>query len=778
MHTRTLLVLLFSSCLLSVGVAKSADLLVEAESFTTKGGWVLDNQSMNQMGSPYLLAHGLGVPVENAVTMIDVKTAGQYRVWVRTRDWVKTWGKEGAPGRFELILNGRALPTLFGTEKAEWHWQDGGKITLDVGKNRLELHDLTGFDGRCDAILFTTDLGFIPPENGKELASFRRDMLDLPDEPESMGHYDLVVIGGGIAGCCAAISAARLGSTVALIQNRPVLGGNNSSEVRVGLSGMIAQQPYSNLGYIMDELGGVGYATNWEANQDTSLQRSRQIRYLYNKYPEKVFDNAGPPSNYEDEKKLNLIRSHDNISLFLNMQVINVRKIGNRITAVIGKDIQTGKEYLFEGILFSDCTGDGEVGFLAGADYRMGRESKAETSEPRAPQKADQLVMGTSVQWYTEDTEEESAFPECPWAVEFDEKTCIPITRGDWDWEAGLDKNQITDIEYIRDYALRAVYGNWAYLKNHSKEKAQYANKKLAWVAYIGGKRESRRLLGDVILKEQDILNDVQYEDASFTTTWGVDLHYPKPIPGLKEEPFLTYCDVEEIKPYAVPYRCLYSRNIDNLFMAGRDISVTHVALGTVRVMRTGGMMGEVVGMAASLCKRYQTTPRGVYEEHLSELKVLMQKGVGKQGFPEVDRERYTEMGIRLIPWPDSISLDEEATSFSVQGLTSICFPKKWKAVGRLFVKDLQERASLHVKEVDDAAVLSVQENAALLPESFTSRWMEDSVFPVAVACTVMVFDSASTVRASVSSCVSWAVSPALSLPVSSSCPMEAQTSV
>lgn len=162
----------------------------------------------------------------------------------------------------------------------------------------------------------------------------------------------------------------------------------------------------------------------------------------------------------------------------------------------------------------------------------------------RAPLTSDLLVMGTSVQWYAEDTRNVSDFPDCPWAIRFDEKTCIPITRGDWDWEAGLNNDQITEIEYIRDHALRAVYGNWDFLKNKSEKKDQFAKKKLAWVAYIGGKRESRRLMGDLVLREQDILNDIQYEDATFTTTWGVDLHYPKPIQGMKEEPFLSYCDV------------------------------------------------------------------------------------------------------------------------------------------------------------------------------------------------------------------------------------------
>ena len=511
------------------------NIFVETESFDSKGGWVVDNQSMGQMGSPYLLAHGLGVPVENALTMIQVKKTGKYRVWVRTKDWVKQWSQSGSPGRFELLLNGKALKTTFGTEKAEWHWQDGGVIKLKAGANQLELHDLTGFDGRCDAILFTSELEMLPPNEKEELAAFRREMLGIPARPEEGGSYDLVVVGGGIAGCCAAVSAARLGCKVALIHNRPVLGGNNSSEVRVGLSGLIAQQPYPNLGNLMDELGSVGYWNNWEAKRDSSSVRSQQILKILRQHPEKKIHNAGPASNYGDEKKLTLLQNQENLSLFLNMQVVDVKKEGNKITAVIGKDILSGKEYIFNAQLFSDCTGDGEVGFLAGADYRMGRESKEETEEPRAPLVADQLVMGTSVQWYAEDTSEVSSFPDCPWAIQFTEKTCIPITRGDWNWEAGLDKNQITEIEYIRDHALRAVYGNWDFLKNKSEKKEKFAKKKLAWVAYIGGKRESRRLMGDLILREQDVLNNVQYEDASFTTTWDVDLHYPKPIPGMKD---------------------------------------------------------------------------------------------------------------------------------------------------------------------------------------------------------------------------------------------------
>ena len=610
------------------------DIFLEAENMSDCGGWVVDQQSMMQMGSPYLMAHGMGRVVEDAKTEITLDESGSYRMWVRTRDWTRRWDKEQSAGQFQVVINGKASNSIFGTENAEWHWQDGGVVRLKSGTNKIALHDLTGFNGRCDAIYFAADTRAVPPADGDALEEFRNQQSGT-SEIENGGEYDLIVVGGGIAGCCAAVSAARLGCKVALIHNRPVLGGNNSSEVRVGLSGLIMQQPYPNLGLLLDELGGVGHWTKYEAEQNPDSERSRQIMSILDKHPEKIQHNAGPKSNYEDEKKLALIDAEQNITLFLSTHVTEVEKQGSKISAVIGEDINTGRKRIFKATLFADCTGDGDVGYLAGADYRMGRESKAETGERRAPEKADSLVMGTSVQWYAEDCGKESSFPECPWAVVFDEQTYRPITRGDWDWETGLTDNQITEIEYIRDYALRAVYGNWDFIKNRSPKKEEFRNQELQWVAYIGGKRESRRLMGDIILCEQDLLESKRYDDASFTTTWGIDLHYPKKIEGLNEEPFLSYCESDEIKPYAVPYRCLYSRNIDNLFMAGRNISVTHVALGTIRVMRTGGMMGEVVGMAASLCKTHKTLPRGIYNEHLPELKALMKEGVGKAGFSQ-----------------------------------------------------------------------------------------------------------------------------------------------
>ena len=622
------LYLIFSFLFVVSVFANSQTILIEAESFTDRGGWVVDQQSIDQLGSSYLLAHGLGIPVKDAVTSINITQKGKYQVWVRTRDWVATWGEKGAPGKFKLLFNNEPLAKTFGTEGVDWHWQDGGIVHFNEGKTELRLKDLTGFAGRCDAILLTRDLKLTPPNDLSTLSQFRKELLGFPKAPELQGDYDLVVIGGGIAGICAAVSAARYGNKVALIQNRPVLGGNNSSEVRVGLSGLIYKQPFPNLGKLVDAIGGAGVWSNWEADLEPEKERSKRIKEVIGKHPEKLVHNAGPKSNYGDDKKELFVLQEKNIDLYLNTHVYKVNKNGNKIVSVVAKDILTGKESIFRGKLFVDCTGDGSVGYLAGADYQIGRESFLETNEGSAPKKADKIVMGTSIQWYAERYDSVSNFPACPWALKFTEETCHYLIRGDWDWETGFERDQIEEIEQIRDYGLRAAYGNWDFLKNKSIKKDRYQNFKLAWVAYIGGKRESRRLMGDLVLREQDLVDRVEYHDASFSTTWTIDLHYPKVNDDVNPEPYLSESRHIEIEPYAVPYRCLYSRNIDNLFMAGRNISVTHVALGSVRVQRTTGMMGEVVGMAASIAIKKNTTPRGVYRYYLEDLKQMMTQGV------------------------------------------------------------------------------------------------------------------------------------------------------
>jgi hypothetical protein len=213
--------------LLSLASCKkeNCEFLVEAESFKDKGGWVVDPQFVEQMGSPYLLAHGLGSPVANAGTEINLSYTGKYHIWVRTKNWVP--GEWEAPGRFKIIINGKELKTILGTEEG-WGWQYAGSSVIKDTSVKIELADLTGFDGRCDAV-YLSKAKISPPVSGKELSEWRKKLLNESDVPLKSESFDLVVVGGGIAGCAASIAAAEQGMKVALIQDRPVLGGNASS---------------------------------------------------------------------------------------------------------------------------------------------------------------------------------------------------------------------------------------------------------------------------------------------------------------------------------------------------------------------------------------------------------------------------------------------------------------------------------------------------------------------------------------------------------------------
>ena len=591
--------------------ASAADLLVEAESFRHKGGWVTDQQFMDQMGSPYLLAHGMGIPVEDAVTQVSFPETGTYYVYVRTYNWTAPWSAKPGPGRFALYVGGQKVSSDLGTTGGDWQWQPAGRVRIKTLQTEIRLRDLTGFDGRCDALYFTQDTGQVPPSAVAEQQAFRRQIKGATAAP-AVEHFDLVVVGGGVAGMSAALSAARLGSRVALVQDRPVLGGNNSSEVRVHLGARIGMEPYPQLGGLVKEFG-----------------------------PSRG-GNAQPEDYYEDQKKLDVVLAEKNISLFLNYRAVAVETEDSQIRSVRAVHIEDGDEKVFKAPLFADCTGDGTIGYLAGADFLMGRESRDMFGESLAPEKPDSLIMGASVQWYSEETPSRTSFPVFEHGLDFNEHNCEKVTMGEWQWEV-MGPDPITEAERVRDYGLMVIYSNWSFLKNRLKDNSKWRKRRLAWVAYIAGKRESRRLLGDYIMKQDDIHKQVFHEDASVTLTWSIDLHFPDSANAAKfpDAPFLTATNHLYIQPYAIPYRCLYSRNVNNLFMAGRDISVTHVAFGSARLMRTGAMMGEVVGMAASLCRKHGILPREVYQRHLGELKALMRKGVGKPGLP--DNQKYNE---------------------------------------------------------------------------------------------------------------------------------------
>ncbi len=241
-----------------------AEIWLEAEAFDCLGGWVVDTQSLAQVGSAYLMAHGLGVPVADAETVFAIPQAGRWAVWARTRDWTAPWRRGTSAGRFKAGINGRELPTVLGTNGPDWAWQKAGEIELERGEARFFLRDLTGFNGRCDALYLTTELAAGPADDSAEVAALRRRCAGIvcQDDPTE---YDLAVVGGGIAGICTAVAALRSGAKVLLIHDRPMLGGCNSSEVRVGLGGLMHTPPYPNLGRVVAEispiLGGPGTYT-------------------------------------------------------------------------------------------------------------------------------------------------------------------------------------------------------------------------------------------------------------------------------------------------------------------------------------------------------------------------------------------------------------------------------------------------------------------------------------------------------------------------------------
>lgn len=576
------------------GSAQLNSVLLETESFSNKGGWVIDQQSIDVIGSPYLMAHGMGTPVTDASTSVNFPAKGNYRIFVRTRNWTAPWS-EHAAGRFQILVDGKAIKQEFGTRGSDWAWTDGGSIKVKNNQVEISLHDLTGFNARCDALWFTSEKSETPPQ------------LPVPKNTKPVeSSFDFVVVGGGMAGTCAAISAARLGLKVALVQNRPVLGGNNSSEVRVHLGARINLEPYPALGNLVNEIGPAEGG------------------------------NAQPKEYYEDDKKLEAVLNEPNISLFLNYHANEVEMEGSVIKRVVAQNLETGEKQAFSAPLFADCTGDGSIGFLAGALYMSGRESQSKFNEPTAPVKADKLTMGISVQWFSESLDKKTDFPDIAWGLPWSDEKTFAIRKGDWDWETGMGKDMIKETEFIRDYGLLVVYSNWSYLKNHYSGKEGFENEKLQWVAYIGGKRESRRLLGDYVLTENDLIGQNIKPDGTAPTTWTIDLHYPDPdnIEIMEGEPFRSIAKHIPIHPYPIPLRCLYSKNTQNLMMGGRNISVSHVALGTVRLMRTGGMMGEVLGMAASVCKDRGVQPRDIYLEYFSDLEVLMLKGVGDSSLP------------------------------------------------------------------------------------------------------------------------------------------------
>jgi hypothetical protein len=447
---------------------------------------------------------------------------------------------------------------------------------------------------------------------------------------------DITIVGGGLAGTCAAIAAARLGSTVALINNRPVLGGNSSSEIRVWVCGATAHggQKFARETGIMGEL------------------------FLENQY-------RNPEGNpyYWDQVVLDAVRAEPNISLWLSTDVREVEMAGpedhRTIEAVVGWQMGSEKLVRFESPLFVDATGDGFVGFLAGAEFRLGRESFAELGEEWAPEEPDSHLLGSTILLYTKDAGRPERFIPPSIARKIDE-TPIVTHRNirveangcDYWWiEYGGELDIVHDNETIRDELWGVVYGIWDYIKNSGRFEAD--NLTLEWVGSIPGKREYRRFLGDHVLTQHDVMEQVKFDDAIGFGGWSIDLHaaggvYHAGVPAKNLFPAGVY---------HIPFRSLYSRNISNMMMAGRNVSASHVAFGTIRVMATCAIVGEATGTGAALATQLGITPRELAETRMD----LVQQTLLRQ-----------DASVLGVTWTDPADLALGATATASSTLRSL----------------------------------------------------------------------------------------------------------
>lgn len=454
---------------------------------------------------------------------------------------------------------------------------------------------------------------------------------------------DITVIGGGLSGVCAAIAAARLGQTVALIQNRPVLGGNSSSEVRVWVCGATAHgiNRYARETGIMGEL----FVENQFQNPDGNP-------YLW------------------DLIVLEAVRAETNIQLFLNTDVHEVEADGDEshriIRSVTGWMMGSERRIRFESEVFLDCTGDGLVGFLAGAKFRIGREAREEFQEEWAPEIADDITLGSTMLFYTKDVGHPVKYHPPGFAKDIT-KTSIPIKRvirsGDsgchyWWIEWGGELDTVHENELIRDELWSVIYGIWDYIKNSGGFDS--ANMTLEWVGALPGKREYRRFIGDYMLNQNDILAQTRFEDTVAFGGWSIDLHPPQGMYSTESGSKHLHAD----GIYHIPFRSLYSVNVSNMLMAGRNISASHVAFGTTRVMATCAVIGEAAGTGAALCVQSHIGPRELYLKHNKVLQqVLLRQDAALIGIRNEDEQ---DLG-RLARLKASSTLTELSVSHAVE---------------------------------------------------------------------------------------------------------------
>ena len=405
---------------------------------------------------------------------------------------------------------------------------------------------------------------------------------------------DICIVGAGAAGLFAAAAAARHGAKVVVMHDRPVVGGNASSEIRMWIRG--ARGRDKNESGITEELALM------------NLRRNPTLNFS-------IWDSV----TYE------LLFNEPNVELILYCSCLDAVMDGNEIVSIKGWQTTTQKYHEVKAKIFCDCSGDSVLAPLTGAEFRMGRESREEFGEDIAPEVSDNKTMGMSCLMQVRETDREIPFKAPDWAEKFTDETIShrvslknpTAFKNDNFWwiELGGNVDSISDTETLRHELLSITFGVWDFYKNSGHYDSK--NWELEWVGFLPGKRENRRYVGDYILKQQDVREGGHFDDLVAYGGWSMDDHNPDGF-RTKERPTIYH---PAPSPFGIPYRCLYSVNIKNLMFSGRNISCTHTSMSSCRVMGTCSTLGQAMGTAAAMAVRYDTTPRGIYESYIGELR-------------------------------------------------------------------------------------------------------------------------------------------------------------
>ena len=445
---------------------------------------------------------------------------------------------------------------------------------------------------------------------------------------------ELCIVGGGLAGLCAAVAAARAGTKVTLIQDRPMLGGNCSSEIRMWVRGAAGRH-----------------------NRETGILSEME--------EENIYRNPSLEPPLWDSVMYGTAMREKNLTLMLNCSVVDAQVEDSRIVSVTGWQLTTYTWHTVRAKYFADCSGDSILAPIVGARYRVGREAAHEFGESIGHEEADRKTMGMSCLLQARETDAPVKFTPPDWANVYETDDCFiaavsPLTgkamirdhrigtagcnlRG---MELGGEDDSIHDTEQLRDELLKVAFGVWDHIKNRGDH--GYDNWVLEWVGFLPGKRESRRYEGGIMLTQNDIEAGGVFDDVVAFGGWPMDDHNPCGVrmTAKKEEPSILY---KAPSPYGIPYRVMYSANISNLFMAGRNIGATHAALSSTRVMATCALIGQAMGSAAAIACRENIDPAALYPKYIPELQArLMEDNCFLPGLHRKMPELTTKAAIDL----------------------------------------------------------------------------------------------------------------------------------